>query len=57
MRKLLLHSAMKTGDEAKARTAYTNVLQKENWLLKPHYDAYFKNKDGKFEVPTRLSKN
>jgi hypothetical protein len=39
---------MKTGDEAKARTAYTNVLlmQKENWL---YYDAYFKNKDGKFK--------
>jgi TolA-binding protein len=61
---IIARSAMKTGDEAKARTAYTNVLLIAKGELAAealYYDAYFKNKDGKFEVSNtvvqKLAKN
>ncbi|RZJ30308.1 MAG: tetratricopeptide repeat protein [Flavobacterium sp.] len=61
---IVARSAIKTGDEAKARTSYaklqsiaTGELAAEAW----YYDAYFKNKDGKYEASNasvqKLTKN
>lgn len=61
---IIARSAIKTGDEAKARAAYANVLLIAKGELAAEalfYDAYFKNKDGKFEVSNtvvqKLAKN
>ncbi|MGV8994338.1 MAG: tetratricopeptide repeat protein [Flavobacterium sp.] len=61
---IVARSAIKTNDEAKARTAYANLLNIATGELAAealYYDAYFKNKDGKFEVSNaavqKLTKN
>ena len=61
---IVARSAIKTNDEAKARTAYANLLSIATGELAAealYYDAYFKNKDGKFEVSNtavqKLTKN
>ncbi len=49
---IVARSAIKVNDEAKARTAYSNLLKIAKGELAAEalfYDAYFKNKDGKFE--------
>ncbi len=48
---MIARSAMKTGNEAKAKTAYKNLETIAQGELKAealYYDAYFKNKEGKF---------
>lgn len=61
---IVARSAMQTGDEAKARVAYARLqtiasgeLAAEAW----YYDAYFKNKDAKYEASNasvqKLTKN
>ena len=50
---IIARSAIKTGDEAKARAGYAKVLTIAKGELAAealYYDAYFKNKDGKFEL-------
>ncbi|MES2543615.1 MAG: tetratricopeptide repeat protein [Bacteroidota bacterium] len=50
---MVARSAIKTNDEEKARTAYAKLLTIAKGELAAealYYDAYFKNKDGKFEV-------
>ncbi len=61
---IVARSAIKTNDETKARTAYANLLKIATGELAAealYYDAYFKNKDGKFEVSNaavqKLTKN
>ncbi len=61
---IVARSAIKTNDESKARTAYANLLSIATGELAAEalfYDAYFKNKDGKFEVSNaavqKLTKN
>jgi len=49
---IVARSAVKTNDEAKIRTAYAKLLTIAKGELAAealYYDAYFKNKDGKFE--------
>lgn len=49
---IVARSAIKANDEAKARTAYANLLKIAKGELAAealYYDAYFKNKDNKFE--------
>lgn len=49
---IVARSAIKVNDETKARTAYANLLKIAKGELAAEalfYDAYFKNKDGKFE--------
>lgn len=49
---IVARSAIKVNDEAKARSAYANLLKIAKGELAAealYYDAYFKNKDGKFE--------
>lgn len=49
---IIARSAMQTGDETKARSGYTKLLTIAKGELAAealYYDAYFKNKDGKFE--------
>ena len=49
---IVARSAFKTNDEAKARIAYAKLLTIAKGELAAealYYDAYFKNKDGKFE--------
>ncbi len=49
---MIARSAMKTGNESKAKTAYKNletIAQGELAAEALFYDAYFKNKDGKYE--------
>ena len=49
---IVARAAIKTNDEAKARTAYAALLKIAKGELAAealYYDAYFKNKDGKFE--------
>lgn len=49
---IVARSAIKANDEAKAKTAYANLLKIAKGELAAEalfYDAYFKNKDGKFE--------
>lgn len=48
---IVARSAIKANDEAKARVAYANLLKIAKGELAAealYYDAYFKNKDGKF---------
>ena len=48
---IVARSAIKANDEAKARIAYANLLKIAKGELAAealYYDAYFKNKDGKF---------
>jgi hypothetical protein len=50
---IITRSAMQTGDETKARSGYTKLLTIAKGELAAealYYDAYFKNKDGKFEA-------
>ena len=50
---IVARSAMQTNDEAKARTAYAKlqtIAKGELAAEALYYDAYFKNKDGKFEA-------
>ncbi|AOW09578.1 tetratricopeptide repeat protein [Flavobacterium gilvum] len=61
---IVARSAMQSGDEAKARTAYAKLLSVSKGELAAealYYDAYFKNKDGKFELSNtaiqKLAKN
>lgn len=49
---MIARSAFKTGDEAKAKTAYKNlekIAQGELAAEALYYDAYFKNKEKKYE--------
>lgn len=49
---MVARSAIKANDEAKARSAYANLLKIAKGELAAealYYDAYFKNKDGKYE--------
>lgn len=61
---IIARSAIQTGDETKARSAYAKlqtIAQGELAAEALYYDAYFKNKDGKFEasnvVVQKLAKN
>ncbi|REG98459.1 tetratricopeptide repeat protein [Flavobacterium aquicola] len=61
---IVARSAMQTGDEAKAKTAYAKLVTVSKGELSAealYYDAYFKNKDGKFELSNtaiqKLAKN
>jgi TolA-binding protein len=61
---IVARSAIKTDDEAKARTAYAKLLTIATGELAAealYYDAYFKNKDGKYEASNvsvqKLTKN
>jgi TolA-binding protein len=61
---IIARSAMQTGDEAKAKLGYAKVLTIANGELAAealYYDAYFKNKEGKFETSNtavqKLAKN
>ncbi|MFI2742648.1 tetratricopeptide repeat protein [Zhouia sp. PK063] len=61
---MIARSAIKTNDEARARKAYAEVQQIATGELAAealYYDAYFKNKDGKFEASNtaiqKLAKN
>ncbi|WP_418263278.1 tetratricopeptide repeat protein [Flavobacterium faecale] len=50
---IIARSAMQTGDETKARAGYAKLLTIAKGELAAealYYDAYFKNKDGKYEV-------
>lgn len=50
---IIARSAMKTNNEAKAKTAYAEVQKIATGQLAAealYYDAYFKNKDGNFEA-------
>ncbi len=48
---VVARSAIETGDEAKAKSGYQKLLSAQGELGAEalYYDAYFKNKDGKFE--------
>ncbi|MBA0883266.1 tetratricopeptide repeat protein [Flavobacterium undicola] len=61
---IIARSAMQTGDEAKAKAAYAKVILIAKGELAAeslYYDAYFKNKENKFEasntVVQKLAKN
>jgi TolA-binding protein len=61
---IIARAAIQTGDEAKARTAYAKLLAIAKGELAAealYYDAYFKNKDAKFEASNtavqKLAKN
>jgi tetratricopeptide (TPR) repeat protein len=61
---IIARAAIQTGDEVKARAAYVKlqtIAQGELAAEALYYDAYFKNKDGKFEpsnaVVQKLAKN
>jgi tetratricopeptide (TPR) repeat protein len=61
---IIARAAIQTGDEAKARSAYAklqNIAKGELAAEALYYDAYFKNKDGKFEISNtvvqKLAKN
>lgn len=54
---MIARSAIKVGDETKARTAYTKLLSIAKGELAAealYYDAYFKNKEGKFEASNKI---
>jgi TolA-binding protein len=54
---IVARSAIKANDEAKARTAYTKLLTIAKGELAAealYYDAYFNNKDGKFEESNKM---
>jgi len=53
---IVARSAIKVNDEAKARVAYAKLLSIAKGELAAealYYDAYFKNKDGKFEASNK----
>lgn len=61
---IIARAAIQTGDETKARSAYAklqNIAKGELAAEALYYDAYFKNKDAKFEdsntVVQKLAKN
>lgn len=61
---IVARSAMQSGDEEKAKVAYAKLLSVSKGELAAealYYDAYFKNKDGKFELSNtaiqKLAKN
>ncbi|PRZ27980.1 tetratricopeptide repeat protein [Flavobacterium granuli] len=61
---IIARSAVQTGDEVKARSGYARLLTIAKGELAAealYYDAYFKNKDGKFEASNvavqKLAKN
>ena len=61
---IIARAALQTGDEAKARTAYAKLLAIAKGELAAealYYDAYFKNKEAKFEASNtavqKLAKN
>ena len=61
---MIARAAIQTGDEAKAKTAYTKLLDIAKGEVAAealYYDAYFKNKEGKYEdsnkVIQKLSKD
>ncbi|MBF2708391.1 tetratricopeptide repeat protein [Flavobacterium soyangense] len=61
---IIARAAIQTGDETKARSAYAKlqtIAKGELAAEALYYDAYFKNKDGKFEVSNtvvqKLAKN
>ncbi len=61
---IIARAAIQTGDESKARSAYAKlqtIAKGELAAEALYYDAYFKNKDGKFEdsntVVQKLAKN
>ncbi|MFM2368877.1 MAG: hypothetical protein RL619_1177 [Bacteroidota bacterium] len=61
---IIARAAIQTGDEAKARTAYAKLITIAKGELAAealYYDAYFKNKDEKFEASNvavqKLAKN
>ncbi|MFE3870833.1 tetratricopeptide repeat protein [Flavobacterium sp. ZS1P70] len=61
---IIARAAIQTGDESKARTAYAKLLTIAKGELAAealYYDAYFKNKDAKFETSNiavqKLAKN
>jgi TolA-binding protein len=60
---VVARSAMETGDEAKAKAGYEKLMTAQGELGAEalYYDAYFKNKEGKFEdsnvVVQQLAKN
>jgi tetratricopeptide (TPR) repeat protein len=61
---IVARAAIQTGDETKARTAYAKLLNIAKGELAAealYYDAYFKNKDAKFEESNtavqKLAKN
>ncbi len=61
---IIARAAIQTGDETKARLAYTKLLGIAKGELAAealYYDAYFKNKDSKFELSNdavqKLAKN
>jgi len=54
---IVARSAIKTGDEAKAKVAYQNLQKIAKGELAAealYYDAYFKNKDGKFADSNKI---
>ncbi|MFY7740237.1 MAG: tetratricopeptide repeat protein [Flavobacterium sp.] len=54
---IVARSAIKANDEAKARTAYANLLKIAKGELAAEalfYDAHFKNKDGKFAESNKV---
>ncbi|SDG57730.1 tetratricopeptide repeat protein [Psychroflexus sediminis] len=53
----IARSSLKTGDEARAESAYKEVLEMATGKLKAealYYDAYFKNKSGEYEASTAV---
>jgi TolA-binding protein len=53
---IIARSAIKTNDDARARTAYSKLLTLAKGELAAealYYDAFFKNKDGKFELSNK----
>lgn len=54
---MIARSAIKTGNEAKAKAAYAEVQKKATGALGAeamYYDAYFKNKEGKYEASNQV---
>lgn len=53
---VIARSAIKTNDEAKAKTAYLKLLKAKGELgAEAHYyDAYFKNKEGKYDASNKV---
>ncbi|SFU40452.1 TolA-binding protein [Pustulibacterium marinum] len=54
---MIARSAIKTGDEAKAKQAYAEVQKKATGALMAealYYDVYFKNKEGKYEASNKV---
>jgi TolA-binding protein len=57
---IVARSAIKTNDEAKAREAYEKLNKIAKGELKAealYYEAYFKNKEGKFEASNKVVEN